>query len=1024
MKNFDPSALISLLMSLALFFLFAADAEAYCTVSCKSNVEISAGISCEPEVHASQLLYNYQYNQCNYQVNIFNSAGVSLGNTIPQNLVGETLTYTVSSGPMTCSGQISAQDDVAPVAVCDLDTRISLGSNGTGRVYTHAFDDGSYDNCAVQSIQIARKYPGNCPYGVKDDTEFRQFVEVCCSDIDNSPLEILLKVTDEVGNSNVCWALLYVEDNLPPVINCPTDITVSCEFEIDFDDLSVFGKVALSQAEREVIVIQEPFYAPNFIAGLDGIATDNCGLSLSEDYEKDLKCGKGTVERTFTATDPDGRKASCIQEITIVELEPFDDEYIEWPDDVMIDNCPDSSYDPTITGRPEILGTHCSHILFSYRDEIFTQADGACFKVLRTWSVMDWCQHIPNVYPSVGLWTNLQVIKVKTSQGPEILNCEPVTVCGEDAVACSGKIELTQAASDDCTPDSLLKWTYMIDIGANGQYNVMGTGNEISGEYPFGKHRVRWEVKDLCGNKSHCVQEIEVEDCKAPTPVCHHGLSTVVMPVSGEVELSADLFDAGSFDNCTDEENLAIAFSQNPGDTTRVFDCTNLDTTEIEIWVIDEYGNSDFCRTYLKINDNHGACLDSLIGFTAGVVLDPNYKPLSGVEIDFNSQYLPYVENGLTTSEGYYELQWYLIPESGSGEIRAVKDDNPINGVTSLDLLLIQLHVLGLQPFTTLEQHIAADINRDGKVDVADVAEGRRLILGQQKEFLHNTSWRIFPAHHQIRQLSFEDVIPPEEFRTFFYADSMVYVDFDAVKIGDVNASAKVGSFNADERSVPVVEMIYSLDSENQLGFRFSENLRARTLQFSLDLEVPPHQIRSVEWGSGGEFHYHIKEGAVPGHSILSVSVIGLEGFYFQTGKDFLTLDFEDGNRETGLDLLDYPAIAEIGTEAPGVAGIVLKAGENEHFDVECGEISARAEPNPSAGSQTVYFSNLSEGSIYECMISDAAGRVIEKTSFRSSGRTEEINLTENDFSSPGMYFLHLRSRDSSNSIIVKIVRH
>lgn len=78
-----------------------------------------------------------------------------------------------------------------------------------------------------------------------------------------------------------------VQDKELPIVIPPTDITVDCRFPINWNDLSNFGVVRLSQAERKQIIIADPFYQKvKYIAGIDGLATDNCEVTLTETYEK------------------------------------------------------------------------------------------------------------------------------------------------------------------------------------------------------------------------------------------------------------------------------------------------------------------------------------------------------------------------------------------------------------------------------------------------------------------------------------------------------------------------------------------------------------------------------------------------------------------------------------------------------------------------------------------------------------------------------------------------------------------
>lgn len=1014
-------------MLFSLLFIPFLNAQYNCMVSCKPNVEISAGHSCNPTIHPWQVLSNYQ-TQCNYQVTVFAPSGYSLGNSVPSSFVGQTLSYSVVSGGSFCMGNLKVVDDLAPIAICDLDTRVSLSSAGSARVFATAFDDGSYDNCGVASVLIARKVPGNCPPGIEDDTQFRPYVEVCCNDIYSSPLQIRLKVTDHSGNTNECWAELYVDDKLPPTIKCPSDITISCDYDYFSGDFSDFGKVVTDPALREVIVINDPVYAPDFIAGLDGIAYDNCGVSISETFTELLDCGQGTIKRIFTAKDPGGITSSCTQTITIIDLNPFNESNIIWPADVHLNECPNGNTDPETTGRPVFIGEHCSMIGTAYEDWVFTVAEGACFKILRKWSVLDWCQYVPNKVPVTGLWSYTQVIKVQTMNSPVFEDCDPLEFCGENSGGCSGNIVFVKNATDDCTPDSLLNWYYMIDLGSTGQYDIVGQGNDISGSYPFGTHRVRWTVQDLCGNSRVCVQAFTVKDCKEPSPVCYHGLSSVVMPISGELTLHAEVFNASSFDNCTAPENLRFAFSNNPSDSLKTFTCDNLDSTEVEIWVFDESGNSDFCRTYIVLRDNHGACLDSLITFTSGLVSDPNGSPVSDVTIHFVSDDMPYVGGTQTDNGGVYSLQWYLIPENASATIGAIRNDNPLNGVTSFDLLLIQKHITGLREFTTMEEYIAADINRDGMITVADIWEGRQLILGNQTEFSNNTSWRIFPEFFNLKDQPAGIEFPSEEIRYKVIRDSVVLMNFDAVKIGDVNASARSSAYSSEQRTLAEKEFFWALENiENSqlISIGSEEMLRGASLQFTLDLDIPPYLIYGIDFSGEDDWHYNVLSDDED-RTLIAVSLFDKDGFILESGSFLqIKLDLEDSGILPEIKVADFPATAELveldgefHTIALNYKGIFLE----DALTAEEKDIEIEVSPNPSTGPFKILFrSEVHINGTY--VIIDGLGRELVNGSILEESGNYELRI--DDILLPASGFLYLRYFDrlTGQSETVKILR-
>ena len=338
---------------------------------------------------------------------------------------------------------------------------------------------------------------------------------------------VQFRVIDKSGNWNDCMVNAFIQDKLPPSITCPPHTTVFCD--------ALFDKGKLISS----------FGWP--------VGYDNCdNLRITTDSIINLTtCNTGSIVRNFTATDPGGRTASCQQNITVSGKEFTHN--ITYPADVTIDACDDPS-DPRFS--PEALGTPnlqtdniCSLLGSRYDDEIyrFNNSNGdACFKILRKWTVIDWCRFAPNrnpngvLYPStnvlgVNTWQHIQVIKVGDKQRPVITSsCAAKEVCTFDPTCKDGYIELLATATDNCT--DVLRWTYKIDAFNNGSFDSgltnSGLGNtaDASGEYPIGTHKIVWSFEDRCGNITNCDQLFTIVNCKAPTPYCLNGLSTSLMP--------------------------------------------------------------------------------------------------------------------------------------------------------------------------------------------------------------------------------------------------------------------------------------------------------------------------------------------------------------------------------------------------------------------------------------------------------------------------------------------------------------
>ena len=122
-----------------------------------------------------------------------------------------------------------------------------------------------------------------------------------------------------------------------------------------------------------------------------------------------------------------------------------------------------------------------------------------------------------------------------------------------------------------------------------------------------------------------------------------------------------------------------------------------------------------------------------------------------------------------------------------------IRDSDYINGVTVLDLVLIQKHVLGLERITQPELIIAADIDNNGRVTTADLSELRKLILGLYTELPDNNSWRFVDATHDFDAAG--AVFPfPEVLTIQNLSFDRLSEDFIGIKIGDVSGNAIANS--------------------------------------------------------------------------------------------------------------------------------------------------------------------------------------------------------------------------------------
>ncbi len=872
-----------------------------------------------------------------------------------------------------CFTEIDVIDDVPPVPVCDEFTVVTLTNNGFAHIFAETFDDGSHDNCSDIDFEVRRMTPG-CGASTSVWTEYAEF---CCSDIGNEVM-VSLRVTDESGNSNTCMVIVNVQDKLDPVIECPPNITVDCG--TDIEDLDITGLPT---------------------------ASDNCGnpTVTSNDSGSLNDCGIGTIFRRWTATDAGGRSVSCTQRITVEDFSPFTGSSIIWPSNRTLNGCADIDTDPSNTGTPIYNDDQCSLVADTYEDQVFTFVDGACLKILRTWTVIDWCTFDQNNPFDGGIWQFTQVIKVNNTVAPQFASCSNITVeaFGED---CNGFAEIIVNATDDCTPEEELEYSYTIDFDNDGTIDAAGGSNDASRTLNVGTHKVTYTVEDQCGNQSMCMFEVRVEDRKNPTPYCLSEITTVIMPSSGMIDIWAWDFDLGSFDNCPGD--LLISFSSNVNNTQAVFTCDDLGINELEIWVTDASGNQDFCTTQINIQDNGGCDGSKIIG---GDIANIEDDMIEEVMVTLQNMTTYETSQYLTPFSGHY--QFLNIPENTNYKIKAEKNINHNNGVSTLDLVLIQRHILGLQTLDSPYKVIAADINNNENVSSADLLGLRKLILGIWTEFEDNSSWRFVDAEQEF--VSISDPFPfNEEITILNFLDGAPGNDFVAVKVGDVNSSAVV-NFNSESESTIRNSKSLILSLEN-IDFSNGELVNIpvtaenfdEMIGFQFTLEANGLVLENIEAGAlemttdnVGNF---TKENAITfsWNSINDVTVDSDEVLFT------IVMRAKTNNKlNDALAITSAITSAEAYTSSLEITNVEMNVRDEQGNVIEVGFELYQNTPNPFEGLTTIPFNLPKDGNV-TLNVFDITGKVVLTQKGNFAKGMNEIRIENTDLSIKGIMYYRL----------------
>ncbi len=973
------------------------------------------------------------------------------------------ITYTATDdcgNETVCEVPMTVQDDDPPVAICDEETVISLTTDGMATVCAETFDDGSTDNCEILAYKVKRM----------DAAPFEPFtdcVDFDCDDV-NETIVVRLRVYDVIGNFsendptarfNECMVNVTVNDKLPPVITCPPNKTIDCwEFDPDkFDGVTV-NPVNPNDPPVFLLPVNEQigFYNASF---------DNCGVervNVSQNGGPD-QCGEGTVTRIYTAIDKQGLTASCVQIISIVNSTPFDicdtecwatpffgcdthspDDGVEWPCDITLNSCgagldPDElENNPDVNEfdvRPRIFEDACDLVGVSFKDTELPITEPGCIKLIRKWSVVDWCQP-DNSFPlGYVTWTFNQEIKVLESDPPTITStCEDLTICGFEPDCEPIPVDLVIEGEDDCTDLDDLTYYYKIDaffdptdpnaptFDFNSDFNPLANAgnaeNEASGAYPIGLHLIQWKVEDGCGNIATCEYTFEVKDCKPPTPICKV-LSTVIMPSSQMVTLNVSSFENGdSYDNCTPYEELLFSFSPDVTDTLITFDCLDVDAgqTTVTVYATDEYGNQDFCETTVFVTDPNDVCNLAPTATIAGAIETELNDPVALVDVEVTSSNGSNSPQMVTTgNDGVFSFQ---LPINDNYTITPEKDVNYLNGVTTFDLVMISQHILGIQPLATPYKIIAADATNDGKVTTFDIVELRKLILHIIDELPENNSWRFVEELYQFPNPA-NPFLPafPEVIGINDLAQDELENNFVGVKIGDVSGDAVPNEFASSEDRNFVGDLVFQVEDReliagetytvefnaeafnNILGYQFTLAFDNNALEFVAAREGQLVNLTADNFGLS-----RVEEGVITtSWNASNVSVEDNTALFALTFtakanaqlSDVITVNSRLVKAEA------YTATAQfmdVALRFNSAKGSVIVGGEFELY---------QNQPNPFK-SETLIGFYLPEATSATLKIYDLSGKVIQVIEGDFNRGYNTVSLNRADLGAAGMLYYQL----------------
>ncbi len=664
-------------------------------------------------------------------------------------------------------------------------------------------------------------------------------------------------VTDGCGASSTAVQTITTVDNLAPVFtNVPFTVTVGCGEPISFVE-------------------------PTAIDDCSGPVT----ITFNEYTVGNPGCADAQTNRDWTATDGCGNQ-STVTTIVIQSGDNTPPVFTNVPTPVTF-TCGE-----TISFEEPTASDDCSGpVTITFNEYIVGNPGCADAQTNRDWTATDACGNQSTV-------TTI-VIQSGDNTPPVFTNVPtPVTfTCGETisfeeptaADDCSGPVTITfeeYTVGNDCANGQQINrdWTA---TDACGNATTVTTSILLEGDTEGPVFTFVPETPDVnCGNIPAFEEPIATDDCgmvtitfveyQTPGTICDNGYSlkrdwtavdncgnatTVTTAIWVNADITPPVFtfvpetpDVGcnnipefeiptAVDDCGNVTITFVEYQSPPNgvecvdgiarkrDWTATDDCGNAATVTTTIW-INEYETNTTTAT-----------VSGMITNAADEMIDEVYVMAEGSATN------DMMGNMTTDESGTYNFNLDL---GENYTITPARDGDVMNGLSTMDLILLGQHLLEVQPLDSPYKIIAADINNSGSVSSLDMIALRRLILRIDETLTNNTSWRFVDADYAFNNPTnpFESTFP--EVANINGLNGTTQQDFIGIKVGDLNDSATPNALlSGDTRTERSTQHLLATDARIEKGETKIMEVKAKDftalLGYQMTLEFDPAKMEIIE---------------------------------------------------------------------------------------------------------------------------------------------------------------------------------
>ena len=368
-----------------------------------------------------------------------------------------------------------------------------------------------------------------------------------------------------------------------------------------------------------------------------------------------------------------------------------------------------------------------------------------------------------------------------------------------------------------------------------------------------------------------------------------------------------------------------------------------------------------------------------------------------------------------TRADGSYTFNpvpaTHRITPSDNSDIR--------KGVNVADVSLVRRHTLSIPVLTDNYSLVAADVNKDGVINIADVSLLNRIVLQIINEFPNNSSWRFLPKKLDISsnplKIDWPDYIDMSEPNLNYNS-----LDFISIKVGDVNGSALSLYENLVTRSSSIISIPdtnLSFKSNMKIPVRYSgtEKIGALTMKIKYDKNILKFvKIESSSIPGFGTQHYNEKDGTI------IISYDHPQGLDFIPTDVLMNLVFENVTT-TGLSALDLSDVLFLNKNLAEIS-VVSDNGSVNYLTSSVYSKSNLANiqsyPNPFTDVWHLDI-QLNTPDKLNVEIMDITGRSLRKMRIQNVSSIHRITINDLDFRG----LINCKITSSQETYIVKAIK-